>query len=477
MAYKSFRTYVEQLEKAGEISHIKTKVDWDGEVGAITRAVYKRKGPAMIFENVKDTKIGTLFCGAMHEGKKFGMQYDIGADIHEHYEFLSTRMKADPIDPIIVKKAVCQEHVIQGDDIDLWAFPTPKWHPKDGGRYLGTLACEITVDPETGTPNVAIYRMMIEGKNKLGFNCEQDSGVHLRKYQERKENMPFAMAISVPPAVIPAAAGKFPYGVSEWGIAGAIAGEGIPLVKCLTNDLYVPADSEVVIEGYVPWDKSEYLLEGPFGEFPGHFSASEASVKPTGIVTAITYRTNPILQGTSPGVGPNEQGGLIQRAYGGSGLAQVKKSGIPGVKDLACLEMGCASFVWAVSFTKEFYGGNTQQCANYIMSLGHFPKILILVNDDIDVHDPGMVLWAIASRVQPVRDVTILPANQWTTPLDPSLPDSERDKHLAARTSRMIIDATTFKPGVTFSELVVDDEPTKARIKERWAEYGFPIPY
>lgn len=477
MAYKSFRQYYNELEAAGEVSHIKAKVDWDTEVGAITRAIYKRKGPAMLFENVKDSSVGSLFCGAMHEAKKFGMMFDIGEDIHEHYEFLSTKMNEKPIDPIIVEKAVCQENIVRGDDVDLYVFPTPKWHADDGGRYIGTLACQVTQDPDTGINNVAIFRTMIEGKNKIGFNAEQQNGIHLRMYRDRKQNMPFAMGISVPPALILPASGKAPYGVDEYTIAGAIAGEPIPLVKCITNDLYVPADSEVVLEGYIPWDSNEWLDEGPFGEFPGHFSADKPSKKPTAIVTCITYRNNPILQGTSPGVGPNEQGGLIQRAYGSSYLAALRASGIPGVKDLAVLEMGCASFIMAVSFTKQFYGGNAQQAANFLMSIGHFPKIVILVDEDIDVHDQGMVLWALASRVQPSRDVTILPMNQVTTPLDPSIPDELRSKGLFAMTSRMIIDSTKQNKGVTFSKLVIDDEETKKKVAARWPEYGFPIPY
>lgn len=477
MAYKSFRTYVEELDKAGELTHIKAQVDWDSEIGAITRAIYKRRGPAMLFENIKDTPIGSLFCGAMHEDKKFGMMFDIGADIHEHYDFLSARMSALPKAPIIVYSGVCQENVLMGEDVDLNKFPSPKWHPLDGGRYIGTLGCVVTQDPDTGINNVAIIRVMNEGKDKLGMNAEQHTAIHLRKYRDRKENMPFAMAIGVPPAVLISGAAKVPYGVDEYTVAGAICDDPIPLVKCKTNDLYVPADAEVVIEGSVFYDDSEWLDEGPFGEFTGHFSADKPSKKPTGLVTCITYRNDPILQGTSPGVGNNENGGAVKRSHGANQLAALRSAGIPGVKDLSVLEMGCASFVTAVSLSKQFWGGNAQQAANLLMSMGHFPKIVVLVDDDIDVFDPGMVLWAVASRVQPSRDITILPMNQVTTPLDPSIPDELRKRGLLAMTSRMIIDATTFNKGVTFSKLVLDDEETKRKIAEKWSEYGFTIPY
>lgn len=476
MAYKSFRNFVDQLEAKDMVHHITAEVDWDSEVGAITRAVYKRRGHAMMFDNVKDTKIGRLFCGAMHEPVKYGMQFDIGPDIHEQYDFLADRMVAPPIDPIIVESGVCQENVLTGDDIDLYAFPTPKWHPNDGGRFIGTLGVEVTQDPDTGINNVAVFRCMIEGKDKIGLNAEQHNAIHLKKYRDRKENMPFAVAIGVPPSLIPAAISKVPYGIDEYTVGGAIAGEGLPLVKCVSNDLYVPADSEIVIEGYVPWDDSEWLPEGPYGEFTGHFSADKPSVKPTGIVTAITYRNDPILQGTSPGVGPNEQTHALVRGYGSSYNAELRRSGIP-FKDLAVLEMGCASFVMAVSFEPQAMAGVPMQAANFLNSIGHFPKFIVLVDDDIDVFDPGMVLWAVASRVQPSRDVIILPMNQNTTCLDPSIPDELRHKGLQATTSRMIIDATKSGKGVTFSKLVVDSDEWKKHVEERWEEYGFPIPF
>jgi 4-hydroxy-3-polyprenylbenzoate decarboxylase len=475
MAYKSFRKFVEELDAVGELSHVTCEVDWDSEIGSITRAIFKRKGPAVLFENVKDSRI-PLFCGAMHEAKKFGMMLDISDNLKEQCAFLTERL-SKTIAPVIVSEGPCQENVLLGDDIDLYMFPTPKWHPNDGGRFIGTMGCFVTEDPETGIPNVAVFRSMIEGKNKIGFNSEQQNAIHLRMFQAKKENMPFAMSISAPPAVVLSSSSKVPYGIDEYAVSGSIAGEPIPLVKCKTNDLHVPADAEIVIEGYVPWDMGEWLLEGPYGEFTGHFSSDQPSIKPTGIVTCVTYRNNPIMQGTCPGVGPNEQTALMLRAYGGSGLASLKASGIPGVKDLSVLEMGCASFVWAVSITSQFYGGHAAEIANFLMSRGHFPKILVLVDEDIDVFDPGLVLWAVASRVQPARDIRILPANQVSTPLDPSLPDEQREKGLYCMTSRMIIDATKQNKGVTFSKLVYDTEEAKAKVEERWAEYGFPIPY
>ncbi len=364
-----------------------------------------------------------------------------------------------------------------GDDIDLYIFPTPKWHPKDGGRFIGTLGCIVTQDPDTGINNVAIFREMIEGKNKIGFNAEQHNGIHLRKFRDRQQNTPFATAIGVPPAVIPAGASKVPYGVDEYEVAGGIAGQPIPLVKCATNDLYVPADSEIVLEGYIPWNTDEWELEGPYGEFTGHFSSSHPTKKPTGILTAITYRNNPVMWGTSPGVGPNEVSYSGTVAYTSSWKQSLLAAGIPGVKDLNVIEMGCSSLVCVVSLSKPFYAGNAQAAMYFLQSLGNFPKITIAVDDEIDVFDTDMVLWAVASRTQPHRDVEITLPNLQGCCLDPSIPDRLRPMPTPA-TSRMMIDATKyFKDGVTFSELVQDSPQAKQAVADRWSDYGFKIKY
>lgn len=468
--YKDLRTYIAQLERAGELQRIRAQVDWDGEVGAITRAVFKRRGPALLFENVKDSKI-PLFCGAMAKTSTYGMMFDVAPDLREQIDYL-TKAMSTLVRPRMIDRGVCQQNVILGDDIDIGIFPSPKWHPKDGGRYIGTLGCTVTKDPDTGIRNVAIFRAMLEGKNKIGFNCEQQNGIHLRKCRDKNKPLQFAMSIGVPPAVLPAAAGKVAYGIDEYEVAGGIADEPIPLVKCKTVDLEVPADSEIVLEGYVSPDTSTWELEGPFGEFSGHFSSAHPIKKPTGTVTAVTFRDNPIFQGTSPGIGPNEVTLSGTMAFAAAWRASLLASGIPGVKDLNVMEMGCAGFLCVVSLSRHFYAGNAQQAMAFLSSLGHFPKITICVDDDIDVFDTDMVLWALASRVQPHRDVDITKPNYWACPLDPAIPDEIR--HMPVPTgSRMMIDATKFfKPGVTFSEMVVDSNEVKKRVAARWKELG-----
>lgn len=472
MAYKDLRTFISELESIGELHRVKAEVDWDCEIGAILREQFNRKGgPALMFENVKDSKF-PLFAGTMFGPEKYARMLDVEPRTPQAIMNHLIEGMDKTIEPIMVENAPCQENVITGDDIDLNIFPTPRWHALDGGRFIGTLGCVVTRDPETNIRNVGIYRGQILDKNKLGINCEQHGGIHMRKNRDKGLPTPVASCIGVPPALIPAGAAKVPFGVDEYYVAGGLAGAPIPLVKCKTIDLEVPADCEIVLEGYVPADAGEWGMEGPFGEFHGHFNEMEPRKRPTAILTAITYRNNPILQGCSPGVGPNEVTFAGQMSFAAGMWDNLRKAGIPGVKAVNCPESGCGGVTAVVSLDRHYYKGNAQQVMHHLFSLGHFPKIVIVVDDDIDVFDDFMVNWAINSRVQPHRDIMITGPNTWGCPLDPSIPMGQRTMPWTT-SSRMGIDATKyFKEDTEFSPLVIDSPELVAKVRGRWSEYG-----
>ncbi|MGE0116237.1 MAG: UbiD family decarboxylase [Steroidobacteraceae bacterium] len=472
MAYKDLRTFIDQLDKAGELHRIKAQVDWDIEIGAITRELFRRKkGPAVLFENVKDSKI-PLFTGTMFGPEKYAMMIDVEPRTPESIIKKLVDGIGKTIAPVMVDKAPCQENVLLGDDIDLGMFPSPRWHHMDGGRFIGTLGCVVTKDPDTGIRNVGVYRGQIEGKNKVGINCEQHGGVHLRKNRDRGLPTPVASCIGVPPAVLLGAAAKVPFGVDEFYVAGGLAEQPIPLVKCKTIDLEVPADAEIILEGYIPADSGEWEMEGPFGEFHGHFNDMGPRKRPTAILTAITFRNHPILQGCSPGVGPNEVTLSGQMGFAAGLWDSLIKAGIPGVKAVNVPESS-ACFTAVVSLSRHFYKGNAQAVMNHAFAIGHFPKTCIVVDDDIDIYDDFMVQWAVNTRVQPHRDIYITPANTWGCPLDPSI--ALKDRPMPRTTSsRMGIDATKFfKDDTEFSPLVLDESETIQKVLSRWKEYGF----
>lgn len=474
MAYKDIRTLMAQLEEKGLLHHIKREIDWDGELPAIMRHLYKQgpDGPAVLFENVKDSNIPFL-SGIMYGDEKYSMLFDTEPNIqaiadHYHDNFQNY------IKPVIVDKAPCQENIIQGDDVDLWMFPSPKFSPEDGGRYIGTQNVTITADPDTGIQNCAIYRQMVINKNRIGVNCEQHSGIHLAKNREKGLPTPFAAVMSPPPAVMVAAAGKPPFGVDELELAGGLAGEPVPVVKCITNDLLVPADAEAILEGYILPDSKDWDLEGPFGEFHGHHNDMVPKKRPTAVITCITHRNNPIMLGTPPGVGPNELTYSGKIEYAAANLAILRAAGIPGVKAVNVTEMSGGCQVCVVQLTgKPFYRGIPQACMYALFSHNNFPKFVVVVDDDIDLYDDGMVQWAISHRVQPHRDIIITPFNSWGCALDPSIPFAHRG-HPYSTTSRMGIDATKyFKDDVVFSSLVRDTPEMEAHVKEIWKDLGF----
>jgi UbiD family decarboxylase len=473
VAYKDLRSFIAELESAGQLHRIKAPVDWDIEIGAITRELFRRKrGPAVMFENVRDSRF-PLFTGTMFGPEKYARMIDVEPATVQAITLRLAEAIDKTIPPRNVAAGHCQDHVLQGDEVDLGMFPSPRWFHMDGGRFIGTLGCMVTRDPETQIRNVAVYRGQVLGRNRLGVNCEQHGGVHLRKYRDLGKPMPIACCIGVPPAVLISAAAKVPFGVDEYYVAGGLAGEGIPLVKCKTVDLEVPADSEIVLEGHVPPDSAEWDLEGPFAEFHGHFNDLTPRKRPTAVLTAITYRDHPILQGCSPGIGPNEVTFSGQVGFAAGLLDSLRKAGIPGVKAVNFPESGTGGLVAVVQLERHFYRGNAQAVMHHAFAVGHFPKICIVVDDDIDIYDDFMVQWAVATRVQPHRDVYVTPANTWGCPLDPSIPLKDRPMPRTV-SSRMGIDATKFfKEDTEFSPLVIDDEATRARVHARWSEYGF----
>ena len=470
MSYRDLRGHINKLEEAGELHRVKVEVDSDVELSAIMRQVFKQNGPACFFEKVKGTKF-PVFSGAMFGHKKYSLMVDAPPNIRGILKKMLNCLD-HPIDPIMVNTGPCKENIDTGDKIDLYKFPAIKWHDLDAGPFFGTLGTVITRDPDTGIKNLAVYRQQLQGKNKLGFNPEQHSGIHLRKFRAMNKPMPVATAIGVPPSVLAAALTKAPYGVDEMGIAGAIAGEPIPLVKCKTIDLEVPADAEIVLEGEVPPDTDKWEQEGPFGEFTGHFHSLESDQKPTIYLTAVTYRNNPIYQGCSPGIPPNEE--TTPREIGGAAGAWqgLLNSGIPGIKEVNVTEMGCAGFVVIVSMDRHYYLGNVRQIIYHIMANFFMSKWVIVVDDDIDIFNMGEVNWALATRVQPHRDIFITDNRFVGVALDPSVPP-ELSKIPRAQTSKIGIDATKFFKGHDFPPLVIDSEKRQKQIAKRWKEYGF----
>lgn len=468
MPYHDLRQFVSRLEEEGQLVRVRDQVDWNLEVSAILQKTFDVQGPAVLFENVKESPY-PLLCGAMYTYPRFGL--GIGAEGNLR-ALLRKSLDAteNPIAPVTVEAGLCQENVLTGDDIDLYSFPVPYWHEHDGGRFIGTLGLVITRDPDTGKRNVGIYRQQIMGKNETGLLATQQAGVMLQKYRARGQSMPIATAIGVAPELLAASVFYGRYGEDELGIAGALRGEPVPLVKCKTVDLEVPASAEVVLEGFIDLDTSRWKEEGPFGEFPGYYGGVKMP-RPNIRLTAVTHRDNPVFQGTLEGAPPNESSTLRTVGHSVGAWRKLLAMAIPGVKEVHFTEMGCAQFMAIVSMERQYYAGNARQVIEGLWATNINAKWAIVVDADIDIFDQRQVEWALSTRVQPHRDVVITADRESGIQLDPSIDPGQR-AYPGTRSSRIGIDATTQFKGFDFGPKARTSDELMAAVEKKWAGRG-----
>ncbi|MBN1547140.1 MAG: UbiD family decarboxylase, partial [Syntrophaceae bacterium] len=333
MAFKDLREFIKALEDNNLAVNVEREVNWNQEIGAITRRVNEIGAPSPLFLNVTGYPKGYRVFGApintwAKAAVAFGLEPEVGAEGVCNY--LREKM-GEKIPPVTVdkKKAACKENIILGDDVDVTRLPAPVSHDGDGGRYLSTWHCNVTKDPETGWVNWGMYRSMIATKNTLtgiirptvhmGYN-------YFRHYKKNGKDMPFAIAIGTEPVSAFMAASKPPAGVSECEIVGALRGEPIELVKCELSDLEVPASSEIVLEGVISVKESDF--EGPFGEWTG-YSANVRDKRPVYKIKCITHRNDPILTYSCTGT-PTDESGLVIGAWRSAELTDVlEREGIP----------------------------------------------------------------------------------------------------------------------------------------------------
>jgi UbiD family decarboxylase len=470
MAYSDLQDYLKTLESIGKLHWIEQHVDPSWEVSAITRHVFDRYGweerPALGFRKVGDSPF-PLVIGV------------IGGSPEIYAVALSTTVKdipavweqgqRHPIDPITVSTGICKEVICRGAEVDINTLPQVVWTPgQDPGPYI-TAALVITKDPDTGRRNVGTYRLQMKSAQRLGLYVggAQHAARHIRLYDARKEDMPVAIAIGVEPTVVLASITKFPYGIDEFAVSGGLRGEALPLVQCETVDLAVPANAEIVLEGFIRPGYREQ--EGPFGEFSGYMSPGGQT--PVIELTCITRRRNPVYHSFLSQMPPSESS-CIRSLSRSAGLFHHLKQvlGLP-VADVHFTESGGASGMLVIAMKKE-YPEQVKEVAWGAWSLMNKEcKFTIVVDDDIDVRNPFQVEWAMSFRAQPARD-TFMVSGVVPSGVDPSTAPSDIPQHDARRRagSKMLIDATRKHPYPPAAR--VPAEYIEAAQK-KWKEYGF----
>jgi len=466
MAYADLRDFLRRLEKEGELARVQVEVEKDHEIAAICRKVNDAGGPALLFEKIKGYEV-PLACNLVGTKKRFAMALEMAEEALAE-EWLK-RTAAPPLEPVLVAQGACQEKVLQGKEVDLLKnFPIPIWNELDGGPYI-TYPIVTSRDPETGRRNAAMYRMQVHDRNRVGILMApyRHTEIHRGKASAQGRGLPIAIAIGADPSVYLAAVAPLPWGVDEMAAAGSLRGKPLEVVKCKTVDLEVPASAEIVLEGEILFNTRQE--EGLYGDFTGYYG--EKAMRPVIEIRAITHRKQPIYQALYNGRPPTEE--QILRGLPIE-IDIAKQCTLPGIVKVNLTMGGCGAFNCVVSIKKQFEGYGKMIALAVLGTWGaRFVKTLIVVDDDIDPHDWTQVEWALATRVQPHRDVEII-KDVVGCILDPSLPLHERQTG-HSRTSKMIIDATRYDA----KEFEIPCRPRQDvmdKVLREWQKYGIHAP-
>ncbi|HZS01804.1 MAG TPA: UbiD family decarboxylase [Chloroflexota bacterium] len=425
MPWPDLRSFLDRLEAQGDLLRIVDPVTWQYEIVALTRETSDVQGPALLFERVQDSRYPVL-SGLFAARRRVALALEVDErDLYDAYR----QREEQPLPPVVVDDGACQEIVLRGDEIDLRELPILLHYEKDGGRYV-TAGLQVARHPLSGQRNVSIHRMLLLDRNHLSVYAPP--GRHTRAIIERNldDGRPteIATVIGAEPVLQIATQARVPLGTDEYAIAGGLRGEPLHLVRACTLDLEVPAHAEIVIEGRTL--PGEYCADGPFGEYPGTYSAVKQA--PVLEVTAITMRRGAIYQNALTGMPMTENHWMMQPAATAMVYREAYKVS-PEVQAVHVTPGGATRHHVIVSIKKR----HDAEARNLILALLAAPlgaKHVVVVDEDIDVFDALQVEWAINTRVQPDRDVLIIP-NLHSPTLDPSAP-AERT------TAKMGIDAT-----------------------------------
>ncbi len=480
MAYKDLREFVERLEREGELKRIKTEVDSELEITEITDRVSKAYGPALLFENVRGYSWPVL-TNAFGSKKRMAMSLgvndldEIARDIVSFMEIadqvpqtMMDKVKLLPkiaqvanFIPKLVRHGACQEVVESNPSLDL--LPVLKCWPEDAGRFI-TLPQVYTKDPETGKRNVGMYRMQVYDSKTTGmhWHTHHDGAAIYRKNCQLGKPTEVAVALGGDPAITYAATAPLPPGIDELLFAGFLRKKPVELVKCKTVDLEVPADAEIVLEGYVdPWERR---IEGPFGDHTGYYSLADEY--PVFHLTAVTHRKNPIYPATIVGRPPQEDCYMAlatERIF-----LPLLKFQLPEIVDMH-LPMEGVFHNCALVSIKKSYPGHARKVMSSLWGMGQmmFAKFIIVVDEDVNVQDVSEVMWKVFNNVDPRRDTMIVDG-----PLD--VLDHSAPTPLMG--SKMGIDATRKwvsegHPREWPNDIKMSREIVEL-VNRKWSEYG-----
>lgn len=487
MDYKDLRDFISKLEELGELKRITQEVDPYLEMTEISDRVLQQEGPAILFENPKGYSIQVL-ANLFGTPKRvaLGMGQDTVSALTEVGEVLATLKEPEPPEgvrdaweklpvykqvlnmaPKVVKNPVCQQVVIDGDDVDLAAFPIQTCWPDDAGRLI-TWPLVITKGPSAKRQNLGIYRQQVIGRNKviMRWLAHRGGALDFKAWQVEHPGEPFpiAVALGTDPATILSAVTPVPDALSEYAFAGLLRGSKTEIANCITHDLQVPSSAEIILEGYIYPD--EMADEGPFGDHTGYYNEVERF--PVFTIERITHREDPIYHSTYTGKPPDEP--AILGVSLNEVFVPILKKQFPEIQDFYLPPEGC-SYRMAIVSIKKQYPGHAKRIMFGIWSFLRqfmYTKFVIVTDDDVDIRDWESVIWAITTRVDPSRDTTLIE----NTPID----YLDFASPVSGLGSKMGLDATNKWQGETTREWgkpIEMDLSVKQKVDELWSTLGF----
>lgn len=486
MKYKDLRDFIALLEQRGQLKRIKQPIDPYLEMTEICDRTLRAQGPALLFENPKGYAIpvlGNLF--GTPERVALGMGEESVSALREVGKLLAMLKEPEPpkgmkdawdklpvfkqvlnMAPKVLKKAPCQEHVLEGNQVDLGKLPIQTCWPGDAGPLI-TWALVVTKGPHKDRQNLGIYRQQVIGPNKviMRWLAHRGGALDYRDWCQARPGEPFpiAVALGADPATILGAVTPVPDSLSEYAFAGLLRGDKTEVVKCIGSDLQVPASAEFVLEGVIhPGEEAE---EGPFGDHTGYYNEVERF--PVFTIERITHRDQPIYHSTYTGRPPDEPailGVALNEVF-----VPILQKQFPEISDFYLPPEGCSYRVAVISMKKQYPGHAKRVMFGVWSFLRQFmyTKFVIVTDDDVNVRDWRDVIWAMTTRMDPARDTTIIE----NTPID----YLDFASPVSGLGSKIGLDATNKWPGETQREWgtpIRMDDDVKQRIDAIWQELG-----
>lgn len=468
LPWRDTREWLDRVRAIGELREV-SGVDWQAGIGEVTELLdHSDNSPCVLFEDVPGYPHGfRVLVNA--NGTRARQAVTLGLPVAEatHEGLLGfwrrTLSNLQPIPPVEVATGPVMENVLEGPEVNLEMFPTPLWHPLDGGRYIGTASLNILPDPDSDWVNMGTYRNQIFGRDELGLYISpgKHGKIIRERYFEQGRPCPVVVVVGADPLLFLAAAGPVPYGMSEAAWAGGVRGQAIEIVRGRHTGIPFPANAEIAIEGWM--DPVERHAEGPYGEFHGYYASGEQET-PVIRVAAIYHRNDPILLGCPQGKPPHEDNQWLAYVRAVQVETQLRQAGVPRITGVWCPPEAADRFMTVIAVDQAYPGHATQALlvGGQTGAAAYMGRWVIVVDPDIDITDLNDVLWALMTRCDPERDVTII-RRAWSGPLDPAIHPDERGFN-----SRLLIDATRpWEWRDRFAEPVVTAEMSRAT-RERW---------